>query len=452
MKTILILITLLALSISIYSQDITGKWNGVLEVPGQKIPFVFNIEKTDTGYKSTIDIPSQGAKGLPVTTTTYESSRLKLTMADLGAEFSGELTSDDKIVGTLSQGGGSFPLTLIRGGIAPPKRPQEPKPPYPYYSEDVKFENPGAKITLAGTLTLPKKDGFFPVVVLITGSGPQNRNEELLGHKPFLVLSDHLTRNGIGVLRFDDRGVGESGGKFSAATTEDFATDVRSAVDYLKTRKDVKKNKIGLIGHSEGGVIAPIVAANSKDIAFIVLLAGTGIPGDEILLLQKELIERAAGASEAEIQSGQKLNKGAFAIIKTTSNSNEVDGKLLTYYKQNQIPEKIAHTMSDQLSAAWMQYFIKYDPSLILKKVKCPVLAVNGENDLQVPAKVNLDAIRKALENAGNKKVTIKLFPKLNHLFQESVTGSPAEYETIEQTFSPAALKEISDWLIKQTR
>ncbi len=263
----------------------------------------------------------------------------------------GELNAEDKIVGTLSQGGGSFPVTLSRGGIALPKRPQEPKPPYPYYSEDVKFDNPSAKITLAGTLTLPKKDGVFPVVVLITGSGPQNRDEELLGHKPFLVLSDYLTRNGIGVLRYDDRGVGQSLGKFSTSTTQDFADDVRSAVGYLKTRKDVKKNKIGLIGHSEGGIIAPMVAANSKDIAFIVLLAGTGIPGDQILLLQKELIERASGVAESDIQRGQKLNKGAFEIIKTTDNSNEVEGKLLTYLKQNQVPDKDASAMTQQLSA-----------------------------------------------------------------------------------------------------
>ncbi|MEO6051121.1 MAG: alpha/beta fold hydrolase [Pyrinomonadaceae bacterium] len=452
MRIILILVTLLVLSISIFSQDITGQWNGVLEVPGQKIPFVFNIEKTETRYKSTLNIQSQGVKGLPVTATTYESTKLKMTMADLGAEFSGELSADDKIVGALSQGGRSFPLTLSRGGIAPPKRPQEPKPPYPYYSEDVKFDNPSAKITLAGTLTLPKKDGVFPVVVLITGSGPQNRNEELLGHKPFLVLSDYLTRNGIGVLRYDDRGIGESGGIFSTSTTQDFAADVRSAVDYLKTRKDVKKNKIGLIGHSEGGIIAPMVAANSKDIAFIVLLAGTGVPGDQILLLQKELIERASGASESDIQSGQKLNKGAFVIIKTTANPSEIEGKLSTYYKQNQVPDKDASAMTKQLSAVWMQFFITYDPSPILKKVKCPVLAMNGENDLQVPAKVNLDAIKQNLEKAGNKKVTIRLFPKLNHLFQESEIGSPSEYEKIEQTFSAAALKEVTDWIIQQIK
>ena len=452
MKRMLSLIPLVVLSMSVYSQDISGNWNGVLEVPGQKIPLVLNIEKDGSGYKSTLDIPSQGAKGLPVTSTSFANSRLTIKIANLGAEYSGELNSDGKIVGHFSQGGGSFPLTLSRGGLAPPKRPQMPRKPYPYYSEDVKFENPDAKITLAGTLTLPNKDGVFPVVVLITGSGPQNRDEELLGHKPFLVLSDYLTRNGIGVLRYDDRGVGESQGKFADATTPDFATDVQSAVNYLKTRKDVKKNKIGLIGHSEGGAIAPIVAANSKDIAFIVLLAGPGIAGDQILLLQKALIERAAGVSEPDIQSGQTLLKGAYEIIKATTDSTSVEGKLSAYFNANHVPEKEALAITNQLSSVWMQYFIKYDPSLALQKVKCPVLALNGENDLQVPARVNLDAIKLNLEKAGNKQVTIKLLPKLNHLFQESETGSPSEYAKIEQTFSPTALKEISDWLVKQTK
>ena len=274
---------------------------------------VFNIVKTDKGYSSTMDSPDQGAKGIPVTFTNFENSVLKIEISNAKIEYTGTLDKENNFIGNFKQGGQSFPMNLSKEKVEKEKfvRPQEPTKPYPYYSEDVIFENKKDKITLAGTLTLPTKEGNYPVVVLITGSGPQNRDEELLGHKPFLVLADYLTKNGIAVLRFDDRGIGESQGDFKTATSLDFASDVESAVNYLQTRKEINKKKIGLIGHSEGGIIAPMVAAKSKDIDFIVLLAGTGIPGGELMLLQKELIERASGANEADIQKGQMTNKGS---------------------------------------------------------------------------------------------------------------------------------------------
>ncbi|HAH58159.1 MAG TPA: alpha/beta hydrolase, partial [Bacteroidales bacterium] len=307
MKTISILIVTLLISHVLTAQDITGQWNGILNVPGIQLRLVFNVSKSDKGYSSTMDSPDQGANDIPVTNTTFENSNIKFEVANLRIEYIGELKGNE-IIGTFKQAGQEFPMNLSRKAIEKEviKRPQEPSKPYNYYSEEVTFQNTKANILLAGTLTLPEKEGNFPVVILITGSGPQNRDEELLGHKPFLVIADYLTKNGIGVLRYDDRGVGQSTGDFKAATTADFATDVESAIEYLKTRKEVNVHKIGLIGHSEGGIIAPMVASASNDVSFIVLLAGTGIRGDKLLLLQQELIAKANGVSETEIEKSIK--------------------------------------------------------------------------------------------------------------------------------------------------
>ena len=452
MKIFLLLLTFLFCSISIFSQEITGQWNGILTIQGQELPLIFKIEKNGNDYKSTLDIPAQGAKGIAVTSTTFVSSKLTLKIATIGAEFVGDLNAEEKIVGNLNQSGATFPLILSKGAITSPKRPQEPKPPFSYYSEDVKFLNPKANIKLAGTLTLPKKEGKYPVIVMITGSGAENRDEEIFGHKPFLVIADHLAKNGIGVLRFDDRGFAQSEGNFATATSEDFATDVESAVAYLKTRKDVNLKKIGLMGHSEGGIIAPMVAARSNDVAFIVLLAGPGISGYELLPLQGELINRASGMSEADALAAKKMSQGAFDIVKNSTDSKTLEADLTAYFKKIGMPEKEAKNNARQTAAPWTQFFIKYDPTTALKKVKVPVLAVNGEKDLQVPADIDLKVIKETLEKSGNKKVTTIKFPNLNHLFQECQTGLVSEYGKIEQTFSPSALKEITDWIIKQTK
>lgn len=455
MKKILLFLIILLFSLNIYSQDISGRWGGMLDVSGQKIPIIFNIEKVESAFKSTLFSPSLGKDGIPVDSTTFENNKLTIKIIALKAEFSGELNSDGKFVGTFSQNGMKFPLTINKGGtVVPPplNRPQEPKPPFSYYSEDVNFSNPKANIKLAGTLTLPKKEGKYPVVVMITGSGPEDRNEEIFGHKPFLVIADHLAKKGIGVLRFDDRGFAQSEGNFATATSEDFATDVESAVTYLKTRKEVNLKKIGLMGHSEGGMIAPMVAARSKDVAFIVLLAGPGISGYELLPLQGELIGRASGMSEVVVSQAKNINKGAYDIAMKTSDSKVIETELVEYFKKIGMPEQTSVQSAKQLASPWMQFFLKYDPKTALKKVKVPVLAVNGDKDLQVPADINLQAIKETLEKSGNKKVTIIKFPNLNHLFQECQTGLVSEYGKIEQTFSPTALKEITDWIVKQTK
>ena len=317
---------------------------------------------------------------------------------------------------------------------------------------------------MSGTLTFPKKEGNFPVVILISGSGPQNRDEELLGHKPFLIISDHLTKNGIGVFRYDNRGVGQSTGDFKMATTADFSMDVESAITYLQTRKEINKNKIGLIGHSEGALIASIVASKSKDISFIVSLAGTGIQGDKLLLLQQELISRAKGIPEADIKKSLETNTKLFEIIAKSNDNQKLKtdvtnliDKMLKNDSNAKIPngitkDKFIQMRVNQISNPWLQYFIKFNPAKVLKKIQCPVLALNGEKDLQVPPKENLTAISNALKKGGNKKVTTKVFPHLNHLFQKCKTGLPSEYATIEQTFSPIALTEITNWILNQVK
>ncbi len=464
-KTALILFTILA-TLSIFGQDITGQWHGVLKVQGIQLRIVFNITQTDNSYRSTMDSPDQGAKGIPVRTTNYENSILELQLPSAGIKYEGILNKENAFVGTFNQGGQEFPMNLTRKAIEKEvvKKPQEPSKPYPYYSEEVTFKNSKANISLAGTLTLPKKEGSFAAVILISGSGPQNRNEELLGHKPFLVLADHLTKKGIAVLRFDDRGTSESTGDFQTATSADFATDVESAIAFLKTRKEINKKEIGLIGHSEGGIIAPMVASESKDVSYIVLLAGTGIQGDQLLLLQQELISRANGVSETEIKKSIQINKKLFEMVVESNDNQKLKTDLTN--EMNQLLKKdtsttITNGMSkdefismqiNQILSPWMQYFIKYNPAPTLERVKCPVLALNGEKDLQVPAKENLKAIEIALEKGGNKKVSTKELPNLNHLFQECETGSPSEYAGIEQTFSPIALTEISNWILKQIK
>jgi pimeloyl-ACP methyl ester carboxylesterase len=464
-KTSLILLTCL-LSLTIYGQDITGEWNGLLKVQGMQLRLVFNVTKNEKGISSTMDSPDQGAKDIPTSTTSFENSILKITILKAKIEYEGKLGKDNIIVGTFKQSGQSLPMNLSKEKIEKEKieRPQEPTKPYSYLSEDITFENKKAGISLSGTLTLPKMQGVFPVVILISGSGPQNRDEELLGHKPFLILSDYLTKNGIAVLRYDDRGTAQSKGNFKTATSADFATDVESAISYLKTRKEINKNKIGLVGHSEGGLIAPMIASRSKDVSFIVLLAGTGIQGDQLLLLQQKLIGKVSGVSDEDLQKSEMTNREAFDIVKKSYNSEKLVIDLTQYFKKhlqdNPNVQKIDGMNDDdfvklqvkELATPWMQFFIKYNPANTLEKVKCPVLAINGEKDLQVPPKENLVAIKKALTKGGNKKISTLEFPNLNHLFQECKTGSPEEYAKIEETFSPKAMTEILKWIQMQTR
>lgn len=461
------LATLIAVTICItaFSQDITGIWNGILKVQGMQLRLVFNISKTDNGYNATMDSPDQGAKGIPVTTVCFENAKLLLKIDNAGILYEG-LYEEDSIAGTFKQAGLAVPMNLSRKMAEKQKvfRPQEPLKPYTYYEEEVTFENRQAGITLAGTLTLPKKEGKFPVVVLISGSGPQNRDEELFGHKPFLVLADYLTKNGIAVLRYDDRGTASSKGDFNTATTYDLSTDTEAAVEYLKTRKEINKKQIGLVGHSEGGIIAPMLASRSKDIAFIVMLAGPGVSIDELLYKQQELIGKASGMSDEDIKKTKTINQGIFELIKHSNDTAKLKTDLTAYLQkvmkedtiikrpEGMSNEDIIRQQVSQIASPWMSYFIKYDPAVSLRKVKCPVLAINGEKDLQVSPEENLEAIRIALSEGKNKKSTIKTIPGLNHIFQTCETGAPMEYGKIEETFSPVAMMEVSNWIKNQVK
>ncbi|REG92111.1 alpha/beta hydrolase family protein [Algoriphagus antarcticus] len=466
MKTISLVFLSFLLSIFSFAQDVTGKWNGALKVQGIELRLVFNVKQTESGFSATMDSPDQGAFGIPATSTSFENGTLKIAITNANIKYEGTLGDDNIIIGVFNQAGQSFPMNLSREEIekAVSKRPQEPTKPFPYRSEDVIFENKQAEILLAGTLTLPEQTGVFPAVVLISGSGPQNRDEELMGHKPFLVLSDYLTKNGIAVLRFDDRGTAASTGDFGAATSVDFATDVASAVQYLQSRPEIDKSKIGLIGHSEGGLIAPMVAGNSDDIDFIVLLAGTGIRGDKLLLAQQALIGEAAGMSPNQLAENELISKKAFEIILKEQGEEEMKGEIRNYMTQvfrnipaGNIPggmseEEFVTAQVGQMTSPWMQYFVKYDPAPALEKVSCPVLAINGEKDLQVPPKENLEAIKAALAKGGNTNVTTMELPGLNHLFQEAKTGAPSEYSEIEQTFSPKAMEVVLEWIKERVK
>jgi hypothetical protein len=405
-----------------------------------------------------MDSPDQGVKGIPTTTTGFENATLKITIANAKITYEGTLGKDSIIVGTFKQGGQSFPMNLSKEIIAKEKlvRPQEPIKPYSYYSEDITFENKKAGIHLAGTLTLPKKDGVFPAVILISGSGPQNRDEELLGHKPFLVLSDFLTKNGIAVLRFDDRGTGKSTGYFKGATTFDFAKDVEYAIEYLQKRKEINKNKIGLIGHSEGGIIAPIIASENENIDFIVLMAGAALRGDKLLLLQKYKIETQMGIHKQLVENNQQIFAGAYEIILNQRIENELVSDTLSKYFTSKygtaLPDKQKTALINQLSSPWMLNFIRLDPIVYLSKVNCPVLAINGSMDLQVPSKENLEIIEDNFRKNKNTSVKVKELKNLNHLFQECKTGSISEYGQIEQTIAPIALKEILNWINLQVK
>lgn len=464
MKKIIALILLLITS-TVFAQDITGTWNGLLKFPGGQLPLALNITKAESGYTATLDSPEQGAMGIPVATIVFENNNLVFGIPAGNIEYEGKL-ENNIFKGVFRQNGYDIPLELGRGAvkIEKAKRPQEPVQPYPYQSEDVTFKNDKAGITLAGTLTLPKKEGNFPAVVLISGSGSQNRDEEIMEHKPFLVLSDFLTRNGFAVLRFDDRGVGKSGGNPVNATTADLATDTEAAFNFLKTRKEINKKKIGLVGHSEGGMIAPMVANTNPDVAFIIMLAGPGIPGAEQLVLQNYLIGKADGIPEDELTRLGAINKQVYNVLTTETDikamkkntADILNKEMRPFYGSKGIPEsEITQYINSQVEimcSPWYIYFLKYNPAPAIEKLKCPVLALNGEKDLQVPPNANLDGIKRAAEKGGNKKVTTKKLAGLNHLLQECTTGAMMEYGTIEQTISPTALNEISAWLNKEVK
>lgn len=442
------------------AQNISGTWHGKLSLPAGSLTIVFHINQSGEGeYTTTLDSPDQGATNIKTQTTSFKDSVLTIQIPLINASYKGKLNSEHSIAGTFTQGM-ALPLNLEKGEANKPKRPQEPQPPFPYRSEEVSVKNAKDGITLAGTLTLPEKGNKFPAVVLVTGSGAQNRDSEIMGHKPFLVIADYLTRNGIAVLRCDDRGTAASQGNHATATNEDFANDTEAALNYLRSRKDINAKKVGIIGHSCGGTIAFITAAKDPSVAFVISLAGAAVRGDSLMLKQVELISKSQGMPDAMWPAMKPAIQHRYALLQQTDKTpEELQKELYADVTKTMSPEQLkdlntAKQLSAQvnsMTSPWYLHFMRYDPTKDLKKIKCPVFALNGEKDIQVDAAMNLTAIKQRVSENGNKNVTVKAYPNLNHLFQTCKKGTLAEYGELEETFSPEVLKDMTEWILSNT-
>jgi pimeloyl-ACP methyl ester carboxylesterase len=443
------------------AQNFSGAWNGDLKVPNGQINITFNVGQEEGKYQVAMDIPAQNVKGMKANSVTMEEKKLTVNFEMIKSVYVGELINDSTITGEWQQSGFKFPLafsTKSTGNIGT-NRPQNPQPPFPYSEKKVRFENKKAEVILEGTLTIPQGNSTFPAVVLVSGSGPQNRDSELFGHKPFAVIADYLSRNGIAVLRYDDRGVGTSTGDFAKATTYDLAEDAAAALEFLRKEDKVTHNKVGLIGHSEGGLIGPIVASGNNRPDFLVLLAAPGMEIDALMLEQGKLISEAAGISAEMLRHQTEANTKAFALIKNGPITDSVSKKIEDNYFSliniqtngamgEDAARKQAKQVTNQFTSPWFVAFMNFKPKEYLAKITGPVLALNGSKDLQVPAKQNLEGIREILGKNKKVELTTQELPGLNHLFQTAKTGSVSEYGEIEETFSPAALKIISDWIL----
>ncbi len=452
------------------SSNLSGNWVGTLHA-GQSLRLVLHIIDGPEGLIITMDSVDQGAMGLSTRDITVRGDSLSFKLRDIPAGYRGMLTGQDSLEGQWEQGM-NLPLNFTRGDTLPTlDRPQDPHPPFPYVSEEVLFSydparvadtlEPGKsadpqRITLAGTLTLPQGDGPHPAVLLITGSGPQDRDESLMGHRPFLVLADHLTRHGLAVLRVDDRGTARSTGDFAAATSADFAVDAGAALLFLQQHRRIASDRVALLGHSEGGLVAPMVATAHPEVAAIVVMAGPGVPGKELLQEQQKLILEAMKLPAPDIARAQEHQRAVLELLGGNLEGAEFqaawDGFLQEAYDKLTPAEKTEISGPADLGQLpgpmkWMRFLVKYDPARALAGVHCPVLAVNGEKDLQVPPYQNLPAIAAALKAAGNEDYQTVELPGLNHLFQHCTTGAVAEYGTIEETLAPEFLDLVTAWL-----
>lgn len=440
---------------SLTADDVKGSWLGAISAGPIKLRLGLVVDST-TPEKLDAKLFSvdQGNAEIPVDAIKLDANKLSMQLKKIGASFQGTWNAEsNEIMGNWKQGGQSFPLTLKKVAALPNlKRPQDPKKPYPYLEEEVTFTNTKQNVPLRGTLTLPKGQGPYPAIVLISGSGPQNRNEEIADHRPFLVLADTLTCRGIAVLRYDDRDF-EKPAEIFKATSEDLSQDVLAAVSYLRTRPEIASSKIGLLGHSEGGLIAPMVASRHQDISLIVMMAGPGVSGDLILGHQQDAMRQRAGVNETTREKDRATSQEWFDIIKSEPDNALAMKKIEAAFEKSHPDSDAAEKDSlktgvKTLLTPWFRFFIAYDPKPALTKVKCPVLAVIGEKDLQVPAAQNLKVIEEALKTGGNPDYLTKELPGLNHLLQPCATGFLDEYASIDITIDPVALKLISDWIV----
>jgi uncharacterized protein len=443
-----------------------GSWFGTLQAGAFSLRLALEVRETDGGLSAVLDSIDQNAK-VPVTSIDSTKEGLTFFCSDVGGTFRGKYSANGaEVVGTWTQGPNTLPLTFKRRAAAfTLKRPQEPAAPLPYRAEQVTFDNPKANsVKLAGTLTLPEGKGPFPAVVLMSGSGPQDRDEALMGHKPFLVLADHLTRAGIAVLRYDDRGVGESTGKFAIATHFEFASDGNAAFNYLKSRPEVDGKRIGLLGHSEGSVYAPYIAKDSPDVAFVVLFAGVGVPTRELLERQGMDILKSMGIDYTPTPAEIAINDAIYARIA----QKKVDAETVAFVRARMreavalAPEKVRQALGlneqavdarvQVIMSPWFMELASYDATKELRNIHCPVLALFGGKDMQVAAQPNSDAMKAAFAAAGNRAVTLRTFPGLNHLFQHATTGALTEYSAIEETLSPEVMDTTAQWILAATK
>jgi pimeloyl-ACP methyl ester carboxylesterase len=463
---------LLAGGVCAQSPSIVGTWLGTVEAGPQKLRLGFHISENGKGeLTSTLDSLDQNAMGIPVQQTTFANGKLHLDIpAAQGSQYDGTLNSGgDEIAGTFAIRSLPFPLLLKRVDkiemLNRTSRTQDPKPPYPYAAENVGYENKG--IHLAGTLTLPRGQGPFPAAVMITGSGAQDRDETILGHKSFWVIADYLTRRGIAILRVDDRGVGKSTGNSSQATFDDMAGDVLAGADYLAARKEIDSKHIGVIGHSEGASVGTLAATRSSRIAFVVMLAGMGVSGEQVLSLQGESALREIGATEETIALDRKLQNMVADALRSESDPKAAVAKMSGEWQRMktnlsesqrkvvQAPSFSEPAMNQKFTLAAspeMRSIILWNPGEILRQLQVPILALNGSRDIQVSAKQNLPAITAFLAEAASTDFAVVELPGLNHLFQECHKCTVAEYGDLDQTFSPIALATMGDWLLRHTR
>ena len=447
LRTILLSILLAFMAMSAKAQ-IEGYWKGELDLGAQKLEMAFDIKAAENGYSATLDVPAQGAFDIPVDEITFQEGQLQLKMKAMGASYSGTL-KDSAIEGSFTQRGMTFPLNLAKTEKKEQQkaRPQDPQPPFDYRIEEVSFTNEKEGNTLTGTLTVPKGKGPFPAMVLVSGSGQQNRDEELMNHRPFWVIADYCARHGVAVLRYDDRGMGGSTGEVENATSLDFSYDAEAAFDFLRKQKHIDASRVGILGHSEGGVINFMVSARRPEVAFLVSLAGPSVNGIEVLKAQGEAIYRAQGLPEEAIAFTNATNNQLYGIIEESENREEADSLLRQLVKGWGYNEELTEQTVGQLASTWMYYFLKYDPTEAIVKTTCPALLLNGSKDVQVLVQQNFPAYEKIITEHGKTNLTLHEMPGLNHLFQHCETGSLDEYITIDETISPEVLEMIVEFV-----
>lgn len=427
-----------------------GKWLGTLTAGAQELRVILRVEQRDGGFFVAIDSPDQGAKGIPVSSIRLDESAITFESQAVAGSFTGDLNeAATEISGTWSQGGADLPLTLTKVDKIPEaRRPQHPKKPYPYEEREVAFPGGEDGVTLAGTLTLPRSEPPFPAVLLVSGSGPQDRDETIMRHKPFLVLADHLTRHGIAVLRYDDRGTAKSTGVFATASTLDFANDAAAGLRFLRSREEVSSGAVGLIGHSEGAIVGALVGSQGREADYLVLLACPGVPGDQVMLSQLREHLELQGASPDLIDTREAAMRELYDLVGSDTPPAELRRAVRELapraLARPNAPPKAVQALVQQVSTPWFRHFVSHDPTDALAKVEVPVLAVFGEKDKQVLAHLNVPPVRRAL--AGETK-RIEVLESLNHLLQFCETGAVSEYAKIEETMSPRALRLISSWI-----